>query len=134
MFTFHVISVFPEPIRAYTESSILGRGQKAKKFKVVLHNLWDNVKKGERVDGRPYGGGPGMVLRAEPIMKVLNKIKKTPKTKIFIFSPRGKQFDAKIARDWSKKYEQIILIAGRYEGLDARIKKMFKAEEISIGP
>ena len=74
MFTFHVISVFPEPIRAYTESSILGRGQKAKKFKVVLHNLWDNVKKGERVDGRPYGGGPGMVLRAEPIMKVLNKI------------------------------------------------------------
>ena len=73
-----------------------------------------------------------MVLKAEPIIKAIEKIKKT-KTKIILLSPSGKQFTQKMAKDWAKKYDNLILICGRYEGVDARVKKVLKVEEISIG-
>lgn len=131
---FDIITIFTESLRGYFNSSILGRAQKNKKIEIILHNLRDFADdKHKKVDDKPYGGGPGMVLKAEPILKAIGKINK-PKTKIILFSPSGKQFTQKIAKNWAKKFNNLILICGRYEGIDARVKKIVKAEEISIGP
>ena len=107
-----------------------------------------------RVDDRPYGGGPGMVLRPELFLKAFEKalgqysrsgspatqrrsfaktLSKRFKMKIIIFSLSGKKFDTAYAKKSAQKYTDIILISGRYEGIDARVQKILKAEEISIG-
>lgn len=131
---FDIITIFPESLSGYFNSSILGRAQKDKKIEINLHNLRDFADdKHKKVDDKPYGGGPGMVLKVEPILKAIGKINK-PKTKIILFSPSGKQFTQKMAQNWAKKYNSLILICGRYEGVDARVKKILRAEEISIGP
>lgn len=142
---FHVISIFPEVMKAYTDASVLGRAQKAdkgkgakvrgKKIEVSYYNPRDySVNKHHKVDERPYGGGPGMVMTAEPILKAANKaIGRKKGVKVLIMSPRGKMFDQKIAKDFAKKYKHIVLISGRYEGIDARVKKILKAEEVSVG-
>jgi tRNA (guanine37-N1)-methyltransferase len=85
-----------------------------------------------RVDKRPYGGGPGMVIEALPVIKALEhvfkKIKDKKKTKIIFLNPSGKQFDTAYAKAATKKYSDIVIISGRYEGIDARGKKIFKTE------
>lgn len=135
---FHIITIFPEMFDSYLQESILGRAIKNKKIKILFYNPMDFCKPKERVDGRPYGGGPGMVLRPEPLLqavaKVLNVVKgKNKKTKIILFSTSGKKFTTAYAKAAAKKYTDIILISGRYEGIDARVQKILKAEEISIG-
>lgn len=88
----------------------------------------------ERVDGRPYGGGPGMVLRPEFFLKAFSKIKiKNKKTLIINFIPSAPKFTTSVAKNISKKYTDIILICGRYEGIDARIDKILKTKKFSIG-
>lgn len=89
-----------------------------------------------RVDRRPYGGGPGMVLEAEPFLKAAQKAKgkKTKRVKTVFFATDGKQFTNTTARNWAKKYDDIIFLSGRYEGIDARAAKILKAEKISVGP
>ena len=130
---FDIITIFPESLRGYFNASILGRAQKNKKIEINLHNLrYFAQDKHKKVDDKSFGGGPGMVLKAEPIIKAIEKIKKT-KTKIILLSPSGKQFTQKMAKDWAKKYDNLILICGRYEGVDARVKKVLKVEEISTG-
>ncbi|MEK7069587.1 MAG: tRNA (guanosine(37)-N1)-methyltransferase TrmD [Patescibacteria group bacterium] len=130
---FDIITIFPESLRGYFNASILGRAQKNKKIEINLHNLrYFAQDKHKKVDDKSFGGGPGMVLKAEPIIKAIDKIKKT-KTKIILLSPSGKQFTQKMAKDWAKKYDSLILICGRYEGVDARVKKVLKVEEISTG-
>ena len=149
---FDIITIFPESLRGYFNSSILGRAQKNKKIEIDLLNLRDFAdNKHKKVDDKPYGGGPGMVMKVEPIIKAVDSILKsklppaapersyggrgkTQNSKIILFSPSGKQFTHKMARDWARKYDNLIMICGRYEGIDARVKKIFKAEEISIGP
>jgi tRNA (guanine37-N1)-methyltransferase len=144
---FHVITLFPHIFDSYINESILGRAQKEKKLKFNFYNPRDFVtptktqKKNDkpylRVDDKPYGGGPGMIMQAEPVAKAieasLKKIK-TKKIKIIFLSPAGKQFDTNYAKEVVKKFTDIIIICGRYEGIDSRIKKIFKTEEISIGP
>jgi tRNA (guanine37-N1)-methyltransferase len=154
---FHVITLFPEVCKVYTDASILGRAQKTekgkgakhrgKKIEVKYYNPRDFSKdKHKKVDDRPYGGGPGMVMHAEPILRAWEKAvgrivkSKNKKVKTLIMSPRGKKFDTKMARDLAKKYSDIVLISGRYEGIDARVKKILKtclpagrAEEVSVG-
>jgi tRNA (guanine37-N1)-methyltransferase len=144
---FHVITLFPHIFDSYINESILGRAQKEKKLKFSFYNPRDFVtptktqKKNDkpylRVDDKPYGGGPGMIMQAEPVAKAieasLKKIK-TKKIKIIFLSPAGKQFDTNYAKEVVKKFTDIIIICGRYEGIDSRIKKIFKTEEISIGP
>jgi tRNA (guanine37-N1)-methyltransferase len=139
--TFHVISLFPAALDSYITESIIGRAVKNKLIKIKFYNPRDFVKGTpggyKPTDDRPYGGGPGMVLRAEPIIKTIQKIvsKLKPKTyHLVLFTPSGKQFTNQVGATWVKKYTDIILICGRYEGVDARVKKIFKAEEISIGP
>jgi len=131
MTTFHIITIFPEAIRFYFETSILKRGQKKKLLKIKFSNPRDYAAdKHHKVDDKPFGGGPGMVMMTEPILKAVPKIK----SKIILLSPAGKQFNQKMARDWAKKYKNIILISGHYEGIDERVAKILKAEKISIGP
>ncbi|MBI5004757.1 MAG: tRNA (guanosine(37)-N1)-methyltransferase TrmD [Candidatus Lloydbacteria bacterium] len=138
MLTYHIITLFPDMIRAYTDASIVGRAQERKKISVKVYNPRDFTRdKHKRIDGRPYGGGPGMVMQTEPILKAVKKAlgnKKGKKVKIIMLSPNGKQFTNKTALSFSKKYTDIIFIAGRYEGIDARAKKILKAEEWSSGP
>lgn len=175
MTTFHIITLFPEAIEGYINSSILGRAQKENLIVVKYYNPRDFTdKKGKtqtyaerRVDNKPYGGGPGMVIEAMPVIraieaaiksktlnskhetlnkfKTLNpkskftippsslKLRRAGKSKILFFSPSGKQFTNKIAESF-KKYSDIILVCGRYEGIDARVKKAFPMIEISVGP
>jgi tRNA (guanine37-N1)-methyltransferase len=149
MITFHVITLFPETIKPYVSSSILGRAQERKIIAVNYYNPRDFAvpgKKGKamtyedrRVDGRPYGGGPGMVIEALPVIRAIEKAlgkskrrKEVKKQKILFFNPSGKQFTNTIA-DSFKKYTDIVLVCGRYEGIDARIKKAFPMTDISVG-
>ena len=117
---------------------MLWKAQKDKKIKVSLINFRKfALDKHKRADDRPFGGGPGMVLKAEPILRAIAKLKTQsakPKVKILITSPRGKQFTNELANKWAKKYKELVVIAGHYEGIDARVKKILKAEEISVGP
>ncbi len=137
---FDVITIFPKIIEAYLGESILKRAQERKLVEFCIYDLhkFSRDAKHHKVDDRPYGGGPGMVMQAEPIAQAIGsalKAKGKPqKAKIVLFSARGKQFTAKMAADWAKRYDRIIMIAGRYEGVDERIKKIYRMEEISMGP
>ena len=138
MFYFSVITIFPEVLEPYFKTSIIGRAQKKKAIKVQLINPRNFVFNRHRtVDDNPYGGGPGMVMKPEPLIKAVLASKskiKNQKSKVILLSPRGKQFNQAMARNLAKNYKNIILICGRYEGIDERVKKITKAEEISIGP
>jgi tRNA (guanine37-N1)-methyltransferase len=150
---FHIITIFPEMFDSYLKESIIGRAIKDKKIVIKFYNPIDFCEPKRRVDDRPYGGGPGMVLRPElflkafevaiakcfssgprtgprPLRKALSNLHKT---KIILFSPSGKKFDTAYAKKFAKKYTDIVMISGRYEGIDARVQKILKAEEISIG-
>ncbi|MEK7213766.1 MAG: tRNA (guanosine(37)-N1)-methyltransferase TrmD, partial [Patescibacteria group bacterium] len=133
---YHIISLFPQSLDSYLNESILKRAIEDKKIKIKFYNPRDfSIDKNHRVDQKPYGGGPGMVIEALPVIKAIKKAKgKAKRIKIIWFTPSGKQFDTKNAKDFAKKYTDIIMICGRYEGIDARVKKAFKVEEISVGP
>ncbi len=141
---FHVITIFPEIFDSYLQESILGRAIENKLVSVKFYNPRDFVKdkKGNNyraVDGRPYGGGPGMVMQAEPILKAFERIlaklknKNKAKTLVINFIPSAEKFTTTSAKKISKKYENIILICGRYEGIDARVDKILKTKKFSIG-
>ncbi len=134
--TFHIISLFPESMSSYIQESIIGRAIRDKKIKVKFYNPRDFTKGvRKRVDQKPYGGGPGMVIQAEPVIKAIAKAKgKKSKVKIFFLSPGGKQFTNETAKKVVKGYKDIIIIAGRYEGIDERVNKVFRTERISVGP
>jgi len=133
---FHIISLFPESMNSYIESSIISRAIKNKKIKVKFYDPRDFTKnKHNKVDDKPYGGGPGMVIQAEPVIKAIEKAKgRKSNVKIYFLSPAGKQFSNEIAKEVSKKYKDIIIICGRYEGIDSRVKKIFEAETLTVGP
>ena len=111
---------------------------KAKDKKIIqikIHNLRDFAQgKHQVVDDKPYGGGPGMVLKIEPIYKTIKEIAKSEKrkAKIIFLSPRGKKFSQRMAQNWAKNLKQLIIISGRYEGIDERVKKL-SDETISVG-
>ena len=134
--TFHIITLFPEVFDAYFDESVIGKAIKKRRIKVRFYNLrkFSKDKKHKKVDDKAYGGGPGMVLEVEPIVRAVDKAtrgKRNPK--IILFSAAGKQFDNKMAKSLTK-YKHVVLIAGRYEGVDERIKKVLRVEEVSIGP
>ena len=138
MTTFHIFTIFPESFKSYFNASILKRVQKKRIIKIKIYNIRDFAKdKHKTVDDRPYGGGAGMLMKPLPIIKAVDKIVSKinrKKMKIIVFSAKGRQFNQKMAFDWSKKYKDIIMICGRYEGIDERVKNVLKAQEISIGP
>jgi len=118
---------------SYKKESLIARAQKKKFIKINIHNLRDFTNDNHKtVDDRPFGGGLGMVLKVEPIYKAVKKIKKSKKSKIILFTPRGKKFTQKLAFQFSK-LDQIIFISGRYEGVDERVAKNIADIELSIG-
>ncbi len=133
---FHFITLFPNAFKSYLGESIISRAINDKKISAKFYNPREYTKdKHKRVDRKPYGGGPGMVMEAEPIGKAIaDATKKSKKAKIIFFSPSGKQFTNEYAAKLAKSYKDIVFVCGRYEGIDARIKKMFKMEEVSVGP
>ncbi len=147
---YHVITLFPQAFDSYLNESILKRAIEDKKIKVKFYNPRGFTKgtsyADRRVDDRPYGGGPGMVIEALPVMKAIEKavgakLKKTAgkkknksSVKIIFFSPSGKLADTSYVKSLAVKYTDIVFVCGRYEGIDARVKKAFKVEEISVGP
>lgn len=134
---FHIITIFPESMESYLGVSILKRAIDNKLIKINFINPRDfSSDKRGTVDDSPYGGGPGMVMKVEPIYKALSKIKSKinlsgKETRTILFSTRGKKFLQKDAIRLNK-YKNIILICGRYEGVDERIGKIAD-EELSIG-
>ncbi len=135
MLHFHIVTLFPESIAGYFHASMLKRAQEDEKIAVHLYNPKDFTKdRKERVDRRPYGGGPGMVLAPEPMLKAAEKaLKKAKGATVLFFSPSGKEFDSKMAKSLAKK-KHILMITGHYEGVDARVQKILKAKPISVGP
>lgn len=147
MIHFHIVTLFPESIEPYMRSSIIGRAQKDKKIKISFYNPRDfTADPRERVDRRPYGGGPGMVLWAEPMLKAVQKALPAGrqgigkrKADVIFLTPGGAQFDERKAQALSKPARRggkkdIVLICGHYEGIDARVAKILKAKQLSIGP
>ena len=147
---FHVITLFPEMFDSYLHESILGRAIKEKRISVDFVNprkfvigkyrkVWPDGNISAQIDERPYAGGPGMVMMAEPIVKaveqVYKKISKKKNTKILTinFVPSAEKFTTQSAKKFSKSYTDIIFICGRYEGIDARVDKILKTKKISIG-
>ncbi|PIR70469.1 MAG: tRNA (guanosine(37)-N1)-methyltransferase TrmD [Candidatus Niyogibacteria bacterium CG10_big_fil_rev_8_21_14_0_10_42_19] len=155
---FDIITIFPDIFDSYFNESMIKRAREKRAVDIRVHNLREYSKdKHKKVDDRPYGGGPGMVLRIDPLTRALSSILrisnsrflisnkrtnskfKKQRTKIILFSPSGKQFDSKTAQNFAKKYERIIMICGHYEGVDERIKKVvsdfgFRISDLSIGP
>ena len=139
---FHIITIFPEMFDSYLNESIIGRAIKEKKISVKFYNPRDFIKAPKNnykpVDDKPYAGGPGMVMRTEPILKAVEKVLKDKKIKkgkflIINFIPSAEKFTTTFAKNISKKYTDVILICGRYEGIDARVDKILKTKKISIG-
>ncbi len=133
---FHVITLFPKAFSSYLGESILKRSIEDKKIRVSFYNPRDFAdNKWKRVDRPPYGGGPGLVIEALPVIAAIESaLKKAKKAKIIFLSPSGKQFSNEYAKKVSKKFKHVIIVCGRYEGIDARVKKVFKMEDISVGP
>ena len=150
---FNVITIFPKIISDYASETILGRAQKNNLISINPVNLRDYTDdRHKSVDDTPYGGGAGMVMKPEPIYKALksldaipfrkddglSKIKKVfnggfkKKKRAVLLSPRGRQFDQRVAEEWSK-LDEITFVCGRYEGVDQRVSDHMVDEEISIG-
>lgn len=152
---FDIISIFPRIFDSYLSESVLLRAQEKKLITVCAHNLRDfsTDKKHKKVDDRPYGGGAGMVLMAEPVLRSVDSIfggvssEKRKRSKIIVLSAKGKQFNQNMAYGLVKKCDRIIFVSGRYEGIDERVVKalrqgtrgkrqgikMASVEEVSIG-
>jgi tRNA (guanine37-N1)-methyltransferase len=159
---FYIITLFPEMFDSYLGESILGRAIKEKKIFVFFVNprkfvsgkyrkVWPDGNISAQVDERPYAGGPGMVMMALPIIKAVESVTKKitkkrraskdtarrdsaeSKIQIINFIPTAPKFTTSIAKNISKKYTDIILICGRYEGIDARVDKILKTKKYSVG-
>ena len=135
--TFHILTIFPNIFDSFLKEGLLKKAQEKGILKIKIWNLRDFAKdKRKTVDDKPFGGGPGMVLKVEPIYFAVKKIKsnvKDPsKVLTLLLSPRGEKFSQKMAHEFLK-YENIILICGRYEGVDERVAKYIAQKEISIG-
>jgi len=142
---YHVVTIFPDMFDSYFAESIISRAIENKLIEVNTYSLREyTVDKHRRVDGKPYGGGPGMVMWVDPIINCINAINKKQearskkqggkhKTLIVLFNAGGEMFTNTIAKKTAKKYTDIIFICGRYEGIDDRVKKILKAREWSIG-
>jgi tRNA (guanine37-N1)-methyltransferase len=135
MIHFHIVTLFPESIEPYLKSSIIGRAIEAKKIKVSFYDPKKFTRdKYGRVDRRPYGGGPGMVLEPDGVLRAAQKaIGKKRGVEVIFFATVGEQFDEPMAQRISKK-KDVVFICGHYEGVDARVQKILKARLVTMGP
>ncbi len=138
---FDIITIFPKIFNSYFNESILKRAQKKGLIKIAVHDLrrW-TTDRHKTVDDSPYGGGPGMIFKVEPIYRAVTILKSSKfkvqssklKRRVILFSAKGKLFIQADAKRLAK-YDQLILICGRYEGVDERVAEHIADEEISVG-
>jgi len=132
MITIDIITLFPEIFQGPFDHSIIKIAQQKKLVKINLHNLRDWAEdKHKSVDDRPYGGGPGMLLMIKPVYNALKALK-NKNSHVILLSPQGTPFNQSLAANLSQK-KHLILVCGRYEGFDERIRKHLIDQEISIG-
>lgn len=130
---FHIVTIFPETIEAYTSASILGRAQKKKLVKITAHDLREySESRHRKVDDSPYGGGAGMVMGVQPFEKAVKKLKGKKNARVILTSASGKRFTQADAKRLTK-YDSIIFLCGRYEGVDQRVEEFVADEALSIG-
>jgi len=131
----HVLTIFPEIFSGFLSESIIKIAQEKSLLEIVLSDFREfAADKHRSVDDSPYGGGPGMLLMPDPVVKsaeaILEQCAQRPR--IILLTPQGRRLDQKLARELSRE-NHLLLICGRYEGFDARIAKILQVEEISIG-
>ncbi|MBC7189974.1 tRNA (guanosine(37)-N1)-methyltransferase TrmD, partial [Candidatus Aerophobetes bacterium] len=130
-----IITLFPSMFKSPFEESIIKRALQKKIVEIHLHNLRDFTTDPHRtVDDKPFGGGAGMVMKIEPIYRAINTIKKKlqEETKVILLSPQGKTLNQELAQKLAEE-KNLILLCGRYEGVDERVREYLVDEEISIG-
>ncbi len=126
-----IVTLFPGMFSGILNESILKRAQEKKKVKICVHDLrrWTHDRH-KTVDDKPYGGGPGMVIKPEPVYEACDELCKK-NTQVILLTPQGKKFNQPLAKKMLK-YKHMVLICGHYEGFDERIRKLAD-KEISIG-
>ena len=133
MLKIDVISIFPEMFYPVLQNGIVGKALENKLVQVVTHDLRDYASgKHKNTDDSPFGGGPGMVMKPEPLYKAITSLNLESNIPVIALSAQGKLFDQKVAERLSQQ-EQIVIVCGRYEGVDERILEHYVTEEISIG-
>ncbi len=132
---FDIVTIFPQVILSYVQESILKRASKMGLLDVKTYNLRDyTTDRHKSVDDYPYGGGPGMVMKVEPIYNAVKAIKADGKERMVIMtSPQGKVFSQEMASELARCQKRFIILCGRYEGIDERVKELLVDEELSIG-
>lgn len=139
---FHFLTLFPDMIHVYMNEAMLKRAAEKKLISYTATNVrTHSTDKHHKVDERPYGGGPGMVMTAEPFLRAFQSLAIPLRTngallahtKVIMLSPSGIEFTNTIAKQMAKKYKHIVFICGRYEGVDDRVRQILQAEEYSIG-
>lgn len=133
--TFHVVTIFPEFFSGLFAHGIIARAQAAGKLEIRVHDLrhW-TYDRHRTVDDRPFGGGEGMLLKPEPLFEAVEAIlpERTNKQKVLLLSAQGRRFEQALARDLSQ-LDELLLICGRYEGVDERVSEHLADDELSIG-
>ena len=134
MLRFDIITIFPDMFGSILNESILKRAQEKKKVAIHIHDLRDYTadKKHRKVDDRPFGGGPGMLMMPQPLFDAVKDIKGRRKVKVIYTSPSGKPFSQIYAKNLTKA-QNLIIICGHYEGIDERVREHLVDEEISVG-
>ena len=130
---FDILTLFPQACAAYLKASILGRAQKAGLITVRLTDVREfSFDRHRTVDDAPYGGGDGMVMKVEPVVAALESLPGKPEPRIILLSPAGVPFTQAVAQELAG-LERLVLICGRYEGVDERVRKLAVDQEISLG-
>lgn len=131
---FDILTLFPESLETYLQSSLLGKANQKKLLRFRVHQLRDWAQdKHRQVDDSTYGGGEGMVLKPEPLVQAIEEIRRGYQNgKVIYLSPQGRPFNQRVAQEL-KEFDEILLICGRYEGVDERVLDGWVDEEISLG-
>ena len=130
---FDIITIFPEMFGSVFSGGVIKKALDKGLIEVHVHNLRDFTSdKHRQIDDRPFGGGQGMVLKPEPIFVAVEKIKRKEEMPVYLLSPQGRKFDFRFAEELAQ-HPQIILICGRYEGVDERVIQYLVTGEISVG-
>lgn len=131
---FSILTIHPEILKAFSSVGLLKKAQDKKHLEVNIVHIRDFADEPHRrVDEKPYGGGAGMVMTCEPIVRAIKSVSQNvEKRRVVVLAAKGKKFTQKVAQRWLK-YDHIVLICGRYEGIDERVSKFYADEEIRIG-
>ncbi len=130
---FDIITIFPEMLASIFSGGVVKRALERDLLDIGVHNLRDFAHdKHRQVDDRPFGGGEGMVFKPEPLFEAVERIKRSDKSRVYLLSPQGRQLDSRLAEELSRT-PQVILICGRYEGVDERVSQHLVDDELSVG-